>query len=77
MWLEHLLFGARPLARRSGERKCKVVFSDQSFLHITAHPAGTDGSSLTILREKIKEVRKTEREVCISRVEEFIFETRI
>ena len=103
MWLEHLLFGACPKARRrlrECTRECKYF---QSFLHTTAHPAVTDGrslkcifvddkegerrptqrpcgreegevkpdavsdkktskkSSLTILREKIKEVKKNRK----------------
>ena len=46
------------------------VFSDQSFLHTTARTAAKcegplRSSSLTILREKIKEVKKNRKRVCI------------
>ena len=46
------------------------VFSDQSFLHTTAHPAATDvaperGKFIDLLREKIKEVKKNRKRVCI------------
>ena len=44
MWLEHLLFGARPKARRPFVYE--GVFSDQSFLHTTARTAAKCGRPL-------------------------------
>ena len=39
MWLEHLLFGARPWALTLVREQYAGVFSDQSFLHTTARTA--------------------------------------
>ena len=41
MWLEHLLFGACPKARRPFGGVYEGVFSDQSFLHTTVRTTAT------------------------------------
>ena len=57
MWLEHLLFGACPKARRAFGGVYEGVFSDQSFLHTTARTA----ASVRLARKRAQFIDNTER----------------